>query len=250
MNSNYKVGDLIYDANIYDGMNTHIDDLLFYKRWLPKNKDACILELCCGTGRLTIPIAQEGYDISGVDYTASMLEQAKVKAAGAGLEIEFIEADIRTLDLQKKYDLVFIPFNSIHHLYQNEDLFKALRVVKNHLKAGGIFLLDCFNPNIQYIVEHEKEPIEIAEYTTKDGREVLIKQIMRYESKTQINRIEWHYFINGEFDSVQNLDMRLFFPQELDSYLEWNGFEILHKFGSFEEEAFCDHSEKQIFVCQ
>lgn len=74
-------------------MNTHIDDLLFYKRWLPKNKDTCILELCCGTGRLTIPIAQEGYDISGVDYTASMLEQAKVKAAGAGLEIEFIEAD-------------------------------------------------------------------------------------------------------------------------------------------------------------
>ena len=250
MNSNYKVGDLIYDANIYDGMNTHIDDLLFYKRWLPKNKDVCILELCCGTGRLTIPIAQEGYDISGVDYTASMLEQAKVKAAGAGLEIEFIEADIRILDLKKKYDLVFIPFNSIHHLYQNEDLFKALRAVKNHLKAGGIFLLDCFNPNIQYIVEHEKEPIEIAEYTTKDGREVLIKQIMRYESKTQINRIEWHYFINGEFDSVQNLDMRLFFPQELDSYLEWNGFEILHKFGSFEEEAFCDYSEKQIFVCQ
>ena len=43
-------------------MNTHIDDLLFYKRWLPKNKDTCILELCCGTGRLTIPIAQEGYD--------------------------------------------------------------------------------------------------------------------------------------------------------------------------------------------
>ena len=170
MNSNYKVGDLIYDANIYDGMNTHINDLLFYKRWLPKNKDACILELCCGTGRLTIPIAQEGYDISGVDYTVSMLEQAKIKAAGAGLEIEFIEADIRTLDLKKKYDLVFIPFNSIHHLYQNEDLFKALRVVKNHLKAGGIFL--------------------------------------------------------------------------------WNGFKILHKFGSFEEEAFCDHSEKQIFVCQ
>lgn len=73
-----------------------------------------------------------------------------------------------------------------------------MRAVKNHLKAGGIFLLDCFNPNIQYIVEHEKEPIEIAEYTTKDGREVLIKQIMRYESKTQINRIEWHYFINSE----------------------------------------------------
>lgn len=250
MNNNYTVGDLVYDANIYDGMNANLADLPFYKRWLPKNKDARILELCCGTGRLTLPIAKDGYDISGVDYTSSMLEQAKLKASQAELEVEFIEADIRTLDLPKKYDLIFIPFNSIHHLYQNEDLFKAFRVVKNHLKAGGLFLLDCFNPNIQFIVEGEKEQKEIAEYTTNDGREVLIKQTMRYENKTQINRIEWHYFINGEFNSIQNLDMRLFFPQELDAYLEWNGFHIIHKFGNFEEEAFNDHSGKQIFICQ
>ena len=248
MNSNYKVGDLIYDANIYDGMNTNIVDLQFYKRWLPKNKDARIL--CCGTGRLTLPIAKDGYDISGVDYTSSMLEQAKIKAFEGGLEVEFIEADIRTLDLPEKYDLIFIPFNSIHHLYKNEDLFKAFNVVKNHLKEGGLFLLDCFNPNIQFIVEGEKEQKEIAEYTSKDGREILIKQIMRYENKTQINLIEWHYFINGEFNSIQNLDMRLFFPQELDSYLEWNGFNIIHKFGDFEEKAFDDNSEKQIFICQ
>ena len=212
--------------------------------------DARILELCCGSGRLTIPIAEDGYNISGVDYTFSMLEQAKAKASEAGLEISFIEADIRTLDLQNKYDLIFIPFNSIHHLYLNEDLFKAFNTVKKHLKTGGRFLLDCFNPNIQYIVEHEKKQIEVAAYTTKDGREILIKQLMRYERKTQINRIEWHYFINGKFDSIQNLDMRLFFPQELDTYLDWNGFKIIHKFGSFEEEAFYDSSEKQIFVCQ
>ena len=71
---------------------------------------------------------------------------------------------------------------------------------------------------------------------------------MRYESATQINRIEWHYFINGEFHSIQNLDMRLFFPQELDSYLEWAGFDVIRKFGSFAEEAFTDNSEKQIYV--
>lgn len=250
MNSNYQVGDLIYDANIYDGMNTNLADLHFYKRWLPENKDARILELCCGTGRLTLPIAKDGYDISGVDYTASMLNQAKAKAAEAGLDVSFIEADIRTLDLPEKYDLIFIPFNSIHHLYKNEDLFKAFNVVKNHLKAGGLFLLDCFNPNIQFIVEAEKGPQQIAEYTTKDGRTILIKQVMRYENMTQINRIEWHYYVNGAFDSIQKLDMRLFFPQELDAYLEWNHFNIIHKFGSFEEEAFNNHSEKQIFVCQ
>lgn len=248
MNTDYKVGDLIYDANIYDGLNTFLSDLQFYKKWLPKNKEAKILELCCGTGRLTVPIAKAGYNICGVDYTSSMLEQAKVKASEAGLEINFIEADIRSLNLQEKFDFIFIPFNSIHHLYKNEDLFKAFNGVKNHLKEGGLFLLDCFNPNIQYIVEGEKEQRKIAEYTTEDGRAVLIKQTMRYESATQINRIEWHYFINGEFHSIQNLDMRLFFPQELDSYLEGAGFEIIHKFGNFEEEAFGDDSEKQIYV--
>ncbi|WP_033956974.1 class I SAM-dependent methyltransferase [Psychroserpens jangbogonensis] len=248
--SNYKVGDLIYDANIYDGMNTNLADLDFYKRWLPKNKNARILELCCGTGRLTIPIAKDGYDISGVDNMPSMLEQAKTKASEGGLDVEFIEADIRTLNLPEKFDLIFIPFNSIHHLYKNDDLFKAFKAVNNHLKDGGLFLLDCFNPNIQFIVEGEKEQKEIAKYTTNDGRDILIKQIMRYENKTQINRIEWQYYINGKFDSIQNLDMRLYFPQELDSYLEWNGFNIINKFGGFEEEAFNDHSLKQIFVCQ
>ncbi|RHR49597.1 class I SAM-dependent methyltransferase [Parabacteroides sp. AF17-28] len=248
MNTDYKVGDLIYDANIYDGLNTFLSDLQFYKKWLPKNKDAKILELCCGTGRLTIPIAKDGYNICGVDYTSSMLEQAKVKASGVGLDINFIEADIRTLDLQEKFDLVFIPFNSIHHLYKNEDLFKTLMCVRNHLKEGGLFLFDCFNPNIHYIVEGEKEQEVIAEYTTNDGRKVLIKQIMHYENATQINRIEWHYFINGEFHSIQNMDMRLFFPQELDSYLEWAGFSVIHKFGGFEEEVFDNNSEKQIYV--
>lgn len=250
MNSDYKVGNLIYDASIYDGLNIFLSDLPFYKKWLPENKDAKILELCCGTGRLTLPIAMDGYTICGVDYTPSMLKQAKVKASKAGVEINFIEADIRTLNLQEKFDLIFIPFNSIHHLYTNEDLFKALNVVKNHLKDGGLFLLDCFNPNIQYIVEAAKEQKEIAAYTTGDGRDVLIKQTMRYETVTQINRIEWHYFIDGEFNSIQNLDMRMFFPQELDAYLNWAGFHVVHKFGGFKEEAFNDNSEKQVFVCQ
>ncbi|WP_372752874.1 class I SAM-dependent methyltransferase [Labilibaculum sp.] len=250
MSNKYKVGDLIYDANVYDGMNTDLTDLKFYRKWLPKDKGASILELCCGTGRLTIPIAKDGYKVSGVDIMNSMLEQAKTKATEAGLEIDFIQADIRSLELHKKFDLIFIPFNSIHHLYQNADLFQTLKVVKKHLKENGLFLLDCFNPNIQYIVESEKEQVEVAEYKTNDGRNILIKQKMQYENKSQINRIEWHYFINDKFDSIQNLDMRLYFPQELDSYLQENGFTIIHKFGGFREEEFIDSSEKQIFVCR
>ena len=149
MNTDYRVGDLIYDANMYDGLNIFLSDLQFYKKWLPQNKNAKILELCCGTGRLTIPIAKDGYHISGVDYTPSMLKQAKIKAFEAGLEINFIEADIRTLNLQEKFDLIFIPFNSIHHLYKNEDYVTLEKVfcpyfkmMQKSLEKGEIFAED------------------------------------------------------------------------------------------------------------
>jgi 2-polyprenyl-3-methyl-5-hydroxy-6-metoxy-1,4-benzoquinol methylase len=249
-NIEYQVGDLIYDANLYDGLNTFLSDLQFYKDWMPKFENAEILELCCGSGRLTIPLAKDGHKIVGVDNSKSMLEKAKTKTKNEKLEIDFIEADVKTLDLTKKYDVIFIPFNSIHHLYQNQDLFDTLKVVNKHLKDDGIFIFDCYNPNIQYISEAEKTRNKIAEYKTTDERNVIIEQTMKYESKTQINRIEWHYFINEKFHSTQKLDMRMYFPQELNAYLKWFGFTIQHKFGNFEQEPFNDKSEKQIFVCR
>lgn len=108
--TDYCVGDLIYDANIYDGLNTFLYDLPFYKKWMPKNPKAEILELCCGSGRLTIPLAKN-YNICGVDNSQSMLKQAKLKAFKEGVKIDFIEADIRVLDLSDKYDLIL--FRSI-----------------------------------------------------------------------------------------------------------------------------------------
>jgi hypothetical protein len=103
---------------------------------------------------------------------------------------------------------------------------------------------------MDYIIASEKVKTKIAEYNTLDGRKVQIEQTMKYEYNTQINRIKWHYFINDNFHSIQNLDMRMYFPQELDSYLNFMGFEIVHKFGTFEEDQFSDKSEKQIFVCK
>jgi len=249
-NENYHVGDFIYDANIYDGLNTFLSDLKFYKKWMPTDKNAQILELCCGSGRLTIPLAKEGYKISGVDQSFSMLNQAKLKAKNENLNIDFFEQDVRILELENQFEFIFIPFNSMHHLYFNEDLFNTLKRVKKHLKEDSLFVLDCYNPNIQYIANAEKQKCKIAEYQTIDGRKVVIEQTMKYESNTQINRIQWHYFINEEFHSVQNLDMRMYFPQELDTYLKWVGFEIIHKFGNFDEEQFNDISEKQIFICK
>lgn len=116
----------------------------------------------------------------------TMLEQAKIKVKNKKFEINFIKADIRNLHLTKKFDFIFIPFNSIHHLYENQDLFSTLKVVEKDLKDEGFFVFDCYNPNIQYITEAEKAKNKITEYTTSDDRKVEIEQTMSYENKTQI----------------------------------------------------------------
>ena len=80
MENQYFVGEFNYDAKIYDGFNTHDYDLKFYLQWLKNNVSGKVLELCCGTGRLTIPLFENGVNISGADICKSMLYEAKKKA--------------------------------------------------------------------------------------------------------------------------------------------------------------------------
>jgi len=248
MVNNYKVGDLVYDAKIYDGLNKQNDDYLFYLNWFKKNNPGKVLELCCGTGRLTIPLYENGINITGVDNSITMLTEAVSKSKGKN--ITYIQGDMRDFNIEEKYDAIFIPFNSIHHLYFNEDVIKTFATVKNHLNLKGWFLLDFFNPNIRYICENENKKTKVVEYTTEDGRNVVINQNMKYEDYTQINRITWEYIINGKFSSIENMDMRMFYPQELDYYLISNGFDIVNKYGDFDQSQFTENSSKQIYICQ
>jgi ubiquinone/menaquinone biosynthesis C-methylase UbiE len=72
-----------------------------------------VLELACGTGRLTIPIAQVGVDIGGLDQCPSMLARARAKASAAGIAIPFVESDCRNFSLERKFALIFMAFNSM-----------------------------------------------------------------------------------------------------------------------------------------
>jgi len=250
MKPRYTVGSLLYDPSMYDGLNTHTDDLEFYKTWIQKNKIRKVLELCCGTGRITIPLARNGVSITGLDINDSMLEEAKRKAKELKLDIPYIKGDMRSFLLQEKYHLVFIPFNSIHCLYTHEDIDRAFCSIKENLSDDGYFIIDYFNPSIEYICENQKKESTIAEYTTSNGRNVQIIQTMVYEDDSQINRIKWEYIINGKSVSKEALDMRIFYPQELNYYLEKNGYKIVSKYGDYQMAGFTSKSPIQLIVCQ
>lgn len=242
------VGDLIYQGEIYDRMNSFCDDLPFYTKWCEMAAGP-VLELCCGTGRLTIPLARSGIDITGLDITQTMLDMARKKAAEERIAVDFRSGDMRSFDLDRKFNLVFIPFNSLQHTYTIEDLERVFSRVRAHLVQGGTFIFDVFNPSIHLMVDREREALDVTGFTLDDGREVTVREKCRYDAATQINRVKWFFSVGGT-ESVEDLNMRCFYPLEMDAMLRYNGLEIHHKFGSFDEAPFEAASTKQIYVCR
>jgi len=245
----FKIDDLIHDGEIYDYVNNFDYDLEFYRSWCDKASGPC-LELCSGTGRLTIPLAAAGIDITGVDYTASMLKRAEEKARAQKLNIAFIRQDIRELELglpARKFSLVFIPFNSLQCIYSLDDLERIFSRIKAHMAKDAILIIDIFNPNIRLMVDRSTGWREFANFETRDGRKIVITEQCHYDAASEINRVKWKHSLDGE-ETIRSLDMRCFWPLEMDAILKYNGFEIVHKFGDYDESIFSSDSSKQIYV--
>ncbi|MFC2093938.1 class I SAM-dependent methyltransferase, partial [Bacteroidota bacterium] len=86
-------------------------------------------------------------------------------------------------------------------------------------------------------------------YMRDDGVEVVISEKCHYDSAGQVNRVEWLHKI-GENEYLEKLDMRCFYPLEMDALLQYNSFNVIHKFGSFGETPFNSESQKLIYVCE
>ena len=143
--SELGVGELIHNGVLYDRLNQFDDDIPFYLE-LSKRAEGRVLELCCGTGRITITLSQQGIDITGLDFTESMLQRAREKATG--LPLSFVKGDMRSFAIEESFKLIFIPFNSLQNTYTLEDLEGIFTCIKKHLSPGGIFAFDVFNPKV------------------------------------------------------------------------------------------------------
>lgn len=244
----YGVDDMIHDGAFYDAMNTDLGDFDYYDAAC-RDAGGAILELCCGTGRLTIPLALRGHAMTGLDFTDSMLDRARVKAREAGALVDWRKGDMRAMDLSSRFALIFIPFNSLQNTYTIDDVERVLACVRQHLSPGGRFLIDLFNPNIEFMVDRSRAP-SIWGFHMPDGRRVEITETCAYDAAGQVNRVTWVHRIEGQPDPIpQRLDMRCFFPLEMDAVLKYTGWRVLEKYGDYDRSPFVSTSPKQLYVC-
>ncbi len=108
-----------------------------------------VVELGCGTGSFTMEMAGKGYDIIGIDLSPDMLNIARRKSAEAGLNIMYLEQDMRELDLYCTAGTIVSVCDSVNYLLEDEDVIETFRLVNNFLYPKGVFIFD-FNTLHKY----------------------------------------------------------------------------------------------------
>ena len=166
-------------ATFYEQIMGEREDIPFLLKLLKKEhpKAKNLLELACGSGTVLGPLSAK-YDVTGVDVSKPMLERARSSILHAELHL----ADIRSLRLKKKYDLVICVFDSINHIHKFSDWQRVFKVASKHLKEDGLFIFDM-NTKEKFKNYIEESPLVADE----DGDTVIFEVTKEQGDKYDLN---------------------------------------------------------------
>lgn len=201
-----------------------------------------VLDLGCGTGNHALPLARRGYQVTGVDRSPEMLDHARRKARenlppGADGRPEFVEGDVRDVDLHRKFDAVLMMFAVLGYQLTNEDVLAALRNARKHLKPGAPFICDVwYGPAVLAV-----KPGDRVKMVEAGGRKILRAASGSLDLVRQLSEVRYTVWEAGEGGLLNEIRevhrMRFFFPQELKLFFSQAGMELvgLHPFGDLEK---------------
>lgn len=255
----------LYDsfiADYYDEspvVKGRTQDVAFYREAAREYGDP-ILELGCGTGRITMALAEAGKRITGLDLSERMLERAVQKRAALRVEarerLHLIQGDMTKFDLGEKFRLIIIPFRPMQHLLEVEQQIACLECVRKHLRPDGRLVLDVFQTDAERMHDpiHQRET-PVTEYKTADGRNVRISErIAAFHRAEQRNDVEMIFSVEHPGGRKERLvfawPLRYFFRYEVEHLLARCGFRLGAEYGNFVRTPIRDDSPEMIFVAE
>lgn len=216
-----------------------------------------ILELGCGTGRLLVPLAQQGYRITGVDASKAMLDRAhqKLRAADLKERVTLVEQDLRNLELEDRFRLTFAAVNTFLHLETRADQEEVLARIHRHLVPGGLVLLDLFNPDPGRLLDARGQ---VVLEKVLDDPQTGHRLMKFYSDRSDLEEQRVHVTIfvdevDGEGRVQRTLfpfSLRYLYRSELELLLRQAGFEVEALYGSYELDEFDGDSDKLIAVAR
>jgi len=219
-------------ASRYEEWSAHMTaDVAFYVE-LARKAGGPLVELAIGTGRVAIPVAQAtGQRVIGIDASPAMLEQARARAAEAGVKLDLHEGDMRDLALDKPAALIYCPFRALLHLPTWADRRRTFERIAASLRPGGRFAWNAFAFDHQIAArldgEHQTQPVpHSARYWVGDNRIDIVLDGGGRSSLWWATRNEWL------------------------GLLDVAGLELEALYGGFAGEPFADDSPEYVFVAR
>ena len=245
-----RVPDFYDYPDLYDALLPVGGEVPFYVD-LARQQAGAVLELACGTGQLTVPIALTGLPTVGLDQSSAMLEVAKKRAAEAGASVEFLQGDMRGFELGREFNLIIVARNSLLHLLSTEDLLAALTAVRRHLTQDGVFAFDIFNTNVALLARPAGQRFPVMEEKSTPFGPLRVEATNDYDAATQVNRATWFISTPDRQDAwTVPLFLRSIFPQELPLLLSAAGLELISRFGELDRAPFVARSRVQVCLCR
>jgi Methyltransferase domain len=236
-----------YDPVLYDlAMSACARDDVAWYTSKAREIGGPIVELGAGSGRITVPLAADGFSVHAVESDPRMLNRLREKLdaqpADVSARVVAVDGDMRAFNLGRRFALAIIPFRAFLENKTTHDQLACLRCVHDHLEAGGTLALDVFHPSLEYMAQHSGALRGVvrwsASYPLPDGDEIVRWESIQYDAVRQLahtqHRYE-HYSATGSLVSTQlhQITMAYLYPGDIRLLLEQAGFERIRIAGAF-----------------
>ena len=235
---------------------TYADDFDFMMHFA-REAEGPVLEVGCGTGRLLLPMLQEGIDAKGFDSSESLLARLRTKAQLLGLKSPAVKiASMDRFRYRERFDRIFVPFRTLNHSPDPEAQIATLRNIHRHLRPGGQCAISTYVPHPDQIVQADNAVRVTGTVTDPDtGHPILVSHYVgEIDSILQTRTDVW---IFEELESLQGralrrvllpISMRWIYVSEMRLLLRLAGFEQAEVFGGFNGEPLDSSSDEQVWI--
>lgn len=239
-------------AHLYDSYLRFTDDLPFFLQECQKI-DGSVLELMCGTGRISIPLVEAGVNLTCVDASPAMLAILRQKLSAKGLSADLVQADVDKLKLDSTFDLVLLPFQSFHELRGETEQRQTIKTIAHSLKPNGRFICTLHNPTVR-LQSISKGKANYGTFPRVDQAGFISLSVeLNYEPETGIVR-GWQTI--SELDSADQkvaehrlpIQFSLIQFEVFQELLKSANFEIEEVFGNYDFSPFVPETSPYIIV--
>jgi SAM-dependent methyltransferase len=234
------------------------DDLDMYQNYAGLSQGP-LLELACGSGRLLVPLARDGYTLTGVDSSEQMLSLARERLREEELlsRVTLIQQDITRLQLPQlpqKYHLAFIALGSFGHITTRNAQQQALQAIRAQLAMRGTLIIDISNADARYMEHMNNQMLHQGTWKQDDG--TWLSHFVSPASSTSRHLLELTHFYDRHSQggtvtrTATTTYLYLFERSEMELLLEAAGFTVKDVYGNYDLGPYTLDSERMIFIAE